>query len=88
MVCWRAGKGRDAYWVGVSSPAHRGRHGLGASLVMRGVDEAVGMPVMGTVVRWSGPEAEIHRLRAVAAQAAPGVPFVDPIAVRDARAAG
>ncbi|MFF7251160.1 hypothetical protein ACFZBU_45760 [Embleya sp. NPDC008237] len=71
VVCWKVGKGRDGYWVGVSSPAHRGRHGLGMSLVIRGVDEAVGMPVMGTVVRWSGLPEEIHRLRAAAVQAGP-----------------
>ncbi|MCF2526885.1 hypothetical protein [Yinghuangia soli] len=85
VVCWKGGKTRDGYWVGVSSPAHRRRHGLGQSAMMRGLDEAIGMPVMGTVVAWAGPGEEIARLRAAVAQAAPDVPFVDPIALRDAR---
>ncbi|MFI6979141.1 hypothetical protein ACIBSV_11195 [Embleya sp. NPDC050154] len=81
VVCWKAGKGRDAYWVGIAaSPAFRARHGLDKMRVNRFLDQAVGMhmPVMGTVTRWQGSEAELHRLRDTVARVAPETPFVDP----------
>ncbi|MCF2533317.1 hypothetical protein [Yinghuangia soli] len=79
VVCWKAGNGNNSYWVGVSaSAAFRRQAGLDKSRLNKAFNESIGMPVMGTVVRWTGPEEELHRLRETAARVSPQTPFLDP----------
>jgi hypothetical protein len=79
VVCWRPDSSKNRYYVGVSaSEAFRTQAGLGKSRFSRAYDESIGMPVMGTVVRWTGPEEEIRRMRDAVARISPQTPFLDP----------
>ncbi|WTW99878.1 hypothetical protein OG216_43910 [Streptomycetaceae bacterium NBC_01309] len=76
VVTWNASKGGN--FVGVSAGQdYRDRTGLSRKRLNRFIDDAIGMPVGGTVIRWDGPDSDVKHFAAAAARLAPGVPFVD-----------
>lgn len=84
-VTWKAGKTDRGNFMGVSaSQDYRDRTGLSRKRFNRAVDNVIGMPIVGTTIRWQGPDSDVKRFAAAATRFAPHVPFVDPASRRPA----